>query len=134
MITIPYVTALATYFSYGLLLVFGQIRDLFRNITDGFSSNNLQARLRLILFYQLLFLFSFLLYLCVCVRVLVGHSLCHWNAFCESGLRSNLLRKRGFLSTQVISTNSGISVSYLTSYMPSFAYFFRLLYIRLGYS
>ena len=68
MITIPYVAALATYFSYGLLFVFGHIRDLFRKITGCFSSNNLQARLRLILFHLLLFLFSFLLYLCVCVN------------------------------------------------------------------
>ncbi|KAL0014634.1 hypothetical protein SO802_001703 [Lithocarpus litseifolius] len=43
MITIPYVTALATYFSYGVLFVFGQIRDHFRKITDCFSSNNLQG-------------------------------------------------------------------------------------------
>lgn len=43
MIAIPYVTALTTYFSYGLLFVFGQIRDLFRKILDWFRSNNLQG-------------------------------------------------------------------------------------------
>ncbi|XP_010660694.1 long chain base biosynthesis protein 2a isoform X1 [Vitis vinifera] len=42
MIAVPYVTALTTYFSYGLLFVFGQIRDLFRKILDWFRSNNLQ--------------------------------------------------------------------------------------------
>lgn len=43
MIAVPYVTALTTYFSYGLLFVFGQIRDLFRKILDWFRSNNLQG-------------------------------------------------------------------------------------------
>ncbi|KAE8021272.1 hypothetical protein FH972_007178 [Carpinus fangiana] len=43
MIAIPYLTVLTTYFSYGLLFVFGQIRDLFRNIEGWFSSNNLQG-------------------------------------------------------------------------------------------
>ncbi|XP_059449074.1 long chain base biosynthesis protein 2a-like isoform X2 [Corylus avellana] len=43
MIAIPYLTLLTTYFSYGLLFVFGHIRDLFRNITGWFSSNNLQG-------------------------------------------------------------------------------------------
>lgn len=43
MIAIPYVTALTTYFSYGLLFVFGQIRDLFRKILDWSRSNNLQG-------------------------------------------------------------------------------------------
>uniref|UniRef100_A0A2N9EH00 Aminotransferase class I/classII large domain-containing protein n=1 Tax=Fagus sylvatica TaxID=28930 RepID=A0A2N9EH00_FAGSY len=43
MIAIPYLTALTTFFSYGLLFAFGQIRDLFRKITDWCSSNNLQG-------------------------------------------------------------------------------------------
>ncbi|GAV59537.1 Aminotran_1_2 domain-containing protein [Cephalotus follicularis] len=43
MIAIPYLTALTTYFSYGLLFVFGQIRDLFSKIFDWWSSNNLQG-------------------------------------------------------------------------------------------
>ncbi|CAN4100589.1 unnamed protein product [Withania somnifera] len=34
MITIPYLTALTTYFSYGLLFAFGQFRDFFRKIFD----------------------------------------------------------------------------------------------------
>lgn len=44
MIAIPYLTALTTYFSYGLLFAFGQFRDFFRKIFDWCSSNNLQAR------------------------------------------------------------------------------------------
>ncbi|KAG7021374.1 Long chain base biosynthesis protein 2a, partial [Cucurbita argyrosperma subsp. argyrosperma] len=43
MITIPYLTALTTYFSYGLLFVFGQFRDFFRKIFDWWNSSNLQG-------------------------------------------------------------------------------------------
>ncbi|CAN6472244.1 unnamed protein product [Victoria cruziana] len=41
-ITIPYITALTTLFSYGLLFAFGQIRDLFRKFLEWSSSKNLQ--------------------------------------------------------------------------------------------
>lgn len=43
MITIPYLTALTTYFSYGLLFAFGQLRDFFRRILDWFKPSNLQG-------------------------------------------------------------------------------------------
>ncbi|GFP82428.1 long chain base biosynthesis protein 2a [Phtheirospermum japonicum] len=43
MITIPYLTALTTYFSYGLLFAFGQLRDFFRKIFDWWSRSNLQG-------------------------------------------------------------------------------------------
>ncbi|KAL9683062.1 hypothetical protein QQ045_014876 [Rhodiola kirilowii] len=43
MIAIPYITALTTYFSYGLLFAFGQMRDFFRKILDWSKSNNLQG-------------------------------------------------------------------------------------------
>ncbi|KAJ6869312.1 long chain base biosynthesis protein 2a-like [Populus alba x Populus x berolinensis] len=43
MIKIPYLTALSTYFSYGLLFVFGHFRDFFRTILDCFHSSNLQG-------------------------------------------------------------------------------------------
>lgn len=43
MITIPYLTALTTYFSYGLLFAFGQFRDFFRKIFDWWRGNNLQG-------------------------------------------------------------------------------------------
>ncbi|QCD94030.1 serine palmitoyltransferase [Vigna unguiculata] len=43
MIAIPYLTALTTYFSYGLLFAFGQFRDFFRKIFDWCSSHNLQV-------------------------------------------------------------------------------------------
>ncbi|KAG6634873.1 long chain base biosynthesis protein 2a-like isoform X2 [Carya illinoinensis] len=43
MITIPYLTALTTYFSYGLLFAFGQFRDFFRKIFDWWRANNLQG-------------------------------------------------------------------------------------------
>ncbi|KAK6153906.1 hypothetical protein DH2020_013545 [Rehmannia glutinosa] len=42
MITIPYLTALTTYFSYGLLFAFGQLRDFFRKIIDWWSKSSLQ--------------------------------------------------------------------------------------------
>ncbi|XP_071693222.1 long chain base biosynthesis protein 2a-like [Rutidosis leptorrhynchoides] len=40
MITIPYATALTTFFSYGLLFAFGQLRDFFRCIFDWCKDNN----------------------------------------------------------------------------------------------
>lgn len=43
MITIPYLTALTTYFSYGLLFAFGQFRDFFRKIFDWWKSTDLQV-------------------------------------------------------------------------------------------
>ncbi|XWS47762.1 hypothetical protein CRYUN_Cryun13aG0012600 [Craigia yunnanensis] len=43
MITIPYLTALTTYFSYGLLFAFGQFRDFFRKIFDWWYASNLQG-------------------------------------------------------------------------------------------
>lgn len=63
MIAIPYVTALTTYFSYGLLFVFGQIRDLFRKILDWFRSNNLQVSC----FFYLYFVMAFLVSASACV-------------------------------------------------------------------
>ncbi|XP_048600295.1 long chain base biosynthesis protein 2b-like isoform X2 [Brassica napus] len=43
MITIPYLTAVSTYFSYGLLFAFGQLRDYSRRIFDWWSTNNLHG-------------------------------------------------------------------------------------------
>lgn len=43
MITIPYLTAVSTYFSFGLLFAFGQLRDYFRLIIDWWRTNNLQV-------------------------------------------------------------------------------------------
>ncbi|KAF5808553.1 putative serine C-palmitoyltransferase [Helianthus annuus] len=43
MITIPYLTALTTYFSYGLLFAFGQLRDFFRNLIDWWKASDLQG-------------------------------------------------------------------------------------------
>ncbi|GAA0166224.1 transaminase [Lithospermum erythrorhizon] len=43
MITIPYITALTTYFSYGLLFAFGQFRDFFRKIFDWWYTSNIQG-------------------------------------------------------------------------------------------
>lgn len=43
MITIPYLTALSTYFSYGLLFAFGQFRDFFRKFFDWWRATNLQG-------------------------------------------------------------------------------------------
>nr|KAJ0211002.1 hypothetical protein LSAT_V11C400190110 [Lactuca sativa] len=42
-ITIPYLTALTTYFSYGLLIAFGQLRDFFRKFIDWRKASNLQG-------------------------------------------------------------------------------------------
>ncbi|KAM1114808.1 hypothetical protein PS1_005474 [Malus domestica] len=41
MIAIPYLTALTTYFSYGSLFVFDQVRDFFRKIIDWWSASNI---------------------------------------------------------------------------------------------
>ncbi|KAM7254003.1 hypothetical protein ACFE04_027371 [Oxalis oulophora] len=43
MIAIPYLTALTTYFSYGLLFAFGQFRDFFRKCIDWSPSKDLQG-------------------------------------------------------------------------------------------
>ncbi|XVE56510.1 hypothetical protein DITRI_Ditri04bG0016300 [Diplodiscus trichospermus] len=43
MITIPYLTAITTYFSYGLLFVVGHFRDFFRKIFDWWHASNLQG-------------------------------------------------------------------------------------------
>ncbi|KVH98122.1 hypothetical protein Ccrd_023668, partial [Cynara cardunculus var. scolymus] len=43
MITVPYLTALTTYFSYGLLFAFGQLRDFFRRFIDWWKAGNLQG-------------------------------------------------------------------------------------------
>ncbi|XP_010503519.1 PREDICTED: long chain base biosynthesis protein 2b [Camelina sativa] len=43
MITIPYLTAVSTYFSYGLLFAFGQLRDYSRLLFDWWRTNNLQG-------------------------------------------------------------------------------------------
>ncbi|VVB17453.1 unnamed protein product [Arabis nemorensis] len=43
MITIPYLTAVSTYFSYGLLFAFGQLRDFFRRFLDWWFASNLNG-------------------------------------------------------------------------------------------
>ncbi|VFQ66487.1 unnamed protein product [Cuscuta campestris] len=43
MITIPYFTALTTFFSYVLLFAFGQLRDFFRKFIDWYDSKSLQG-------------------------------------------------------------------------------------------
>ncbi|ESQ31915.1 hypothetical protein EUTSA_v10004251mg [Eutrema salsugineum] len=43
MITIPYLTAVSTYFSYGLLFAFGQLRDFVRRFIDWWLVSNLQG-------------------------------------------------------------------------------------------
>ncbi|CAD5177431.1 unnamed protein product, partial [Musa acuminata subsp. malaccensis] len=40
MVRLPYLTALTTLFSYGLLFAFGQLRDFFRKIIDWFKSSS----------------------------------------------------------------------------------------------
>lgn len=44
MVRLPYVTALTTLFSYGLLFAFGQLRDFFRRILDARKPSNLKVR------------------------------------------------------------------------------------------
>ena len=46
MVRLPYVTALTTLFSYGLLFAFGQLRDFFRRILDARKPSNLKVRCR----------------------------------------------------------------------------------------
>jgi serine palmitoyltransferase len=43
MVRLPYVTALTTLFSYGLLFAFGQLRDLARKILDARKPSNLKV-------------------------------------------------------------------------------------------
>jgi hypothetical protein len=44
MVRLPYLTALTTLFSYGLLFAFGHFRDFFRRILDAGKSSNLNVR------------------------------------------------------------------------------------------
>lgn len=44
MVRLPYLTALTTLFSYGLLFAFGHFRDFFRRILDAGKSSNLKVR------------------------------------------------------------------------------------------
>jgi hypothetical protein len=46
MVRLPYVTALTTLFSYGLLFAFGQLRDFFRGILNARNPSNLKVRRR----------------------------------------------------------------------------------------
>ncbi|KAJ4973965.1 hypothetical protein NE237_007139 [Protea cynaroides] len=43
MVTIPYLTAITTYFSYGIYFSLGQLRDLFRKIIDWRKPDDLQG-------------------------------------------------------------------------------------------
>jgi serine palmitoyltransferase len=43
MVRLPYLTALTTLFSYGLLFAFGHFRDFFRRILDAGKSSNLKV-------------------------------------------------------------------------------------------
>ncbi|GJM91991.1 hypothetical protein PR202_ga08414 [Eleusine coracana subsp. coracana] len=43
-VRLPYLTALTTLFSYGLLFAFGQLRDFFRRILDARKPSNLKVR------------------------------------------------------------------------------------------
>lgn len=40
MVRLPYLIALSTLFSYGLLFAFGQMRDFFRKLIDWFKSTS----------------------------------------------------------------------------------------------
>ncbi|RWV88448.1 hypothetical protein GW17_00049460 [Ensete ventricosum] len=46
MVRLPYVTALTTLFSYGLLFAFGQMRDLFRKLIDWSKSKGKDLKVR----------------------------------------------------------------------------------------
>ncbi|RRT70735.1 hypothetical protein B296_00027298 [Ensete ventricosum] len=44
MVRLPYLTALTTLFSYGLLFAFGQLRDFFRKLIDWSRSKSKDLR------------------------------------------------------------------------------------------
>ncbi|KAE8784338.1 Serine palmitoyltransferase 2 [Hordeum vulgare] len=52
MVRLPYLTALTTPFSYGLLFPFGHFRDFFRRILDADKSNNLKGYAPICLGYE----------------------------------------------------------------------------------
>lgn len=47
MVRLPYLTALTTLFSYGLLFAFGQLRDFFRKLIDWSKSKSKDLKVRL---------------------------------------------------------------------------------------
>lgn len=90
MITIPYLTALTTYFSYGLLFAFGQFRDFFRKIFDWWKASNLQVTYALV--YRQFFYY--------------GNELEFWSVE-MLGICSDLLRTWRFLHPPIVSSHSG---------------------------
>ncbi|KAI4993063.1 hypothetical protein ZWY2020_007376 [Hordeum vulgare] len=52
MVRLPYLTALTTPFSYGLLFAFGHFRDFFRRILDAGKSSNLKGYAPICLGYE----------------------------------------------------------------------------------
>lgn len=99
MITIPYLTALTTYFSYGLLFAFGQLRDFFRKLIDWRHASNLQV----FTIYLYTHVFFFIIFL-------VLHVLWSDHNFVFLGLCADLLRAWGFLYTEVVSTYPGTTL------------------------
>lgn len=97
MITIPYLTALTTYFSYGLLFAFGQLRDFFRKIIDWWQASNLPVLLCFIVIFCFYFFLWF--YFCNWVDLIL---------ISVAGVCSDLLRTGGFLYSSFVSSYSGV--------------------------
>lgn len=112
MITIPYFTALTTFFSYVLLFAFGQLRDFFRKVIDRYDSRNLQVSLHTFLCIRYLCLHT-LSHLCslemmkMVLKLNLKFLFIFWLIFL--GICSNLLRAWRFLHSQVVPSDSGIS-------------------------
>jgi hypothetical protein len=97
MVRLPYVTALTTLFSYGLLFAFGQLRDLARKILDARKPSNLKVCAA-----------PAVLLRPGTLRILSRSPLrltLHADSF--AGLRPDLLGPRGFLHAAPLSPHSG---------------------------
>jgi hypothetical protein len=103
MVRLPYVTALTTLFSYGLLFAFGQLRDFFRRILDARKPSNLKVRCPLP----------------GCVA-LAAPSHAGWLlavAF-SAGLRADLLGTRGFLHATPLPPHPGEATDNVALHIP----------------
>lgn len=125
MIKIPYLTALSTYFSYGLLFVFGHFRDFFRKILDCFHPSNLQ-----VLLFFIYFFIKLLLPLVYFVFGIIQLSMLQFCALMirflfKSGLRTDLSRTRRLLHSSIISSNSGTLIDSFI-YFKSMVFFIRI--------
>lgn len=106
MVRLPYLTALTTLFSYGLLFAFGQLRDFFRKLIDWSKSKDLKVPpSSLVSILSPFCSSSFVRFLWYLLRIWSLRAI--WLPL-EAGLCADLLGPRGFLHPSPLSPHSGV--------------------------